>query len=219
MTRAHTNELVTEYLQRLERAAAALPRSRRAELVSEIREHIDDALLEAGAADEVAVRNVLERLGTPEDIAAAAGTAQRRSGRRELAALIALAIPFLGWFVGIVLVAASRAWTGREKAIGVGLVLLPAVLLAFGYIADGGSESPVPIEPEEQALKAAERARDAAARAREAALFEEQASSDGRFGPIELVLVLGTFLAGPLASVYLASRLRRTFEPAELASA
>lgn len=35
----------------------------------EIRGHIDDALLEAGAADEVTFRNVLERLGPPEEIA------------------------------------------------------------------------------------------------------------------------------------------------------
>ena len=72
MTTSHTNEIVAAYLRRLEQAADSLPRSRRAELVAEIREHIDDALLEAGAADEVAVRNVLERLGPPEEIAAAA---------------------------------------------------------------------------------------------------------------------------------------------------
>ena len=141
MTSVHQNALVVDYLRRLERAAAPLTRTRRAELVSEIREHIDDALLEAGAADEVAVRNVLERLGSPEDIVAAAGPAQRTSGRLELAAMIALAIPLLGWFVGIVLVAVSRAWSGREKAVAIALVLVPAVLLALGLLADGGSES------------------------------------------------------------------------------
>jgi len=65
MTTVHTNKFVEDYLRRLEQAAAPLARARRAELVAEIREHIDDALLEAGAADEVAVRNVLERLGRP----------------------------------------------------------------------------------------------------------------------------------------------------------
>ena len=93
----HTNRLVQDYLRRLEQAAAPLPRSRRAELVAEIREHIDDALLEAGAADEVAVRNVLERLGPPEEIVAAAATPTGptgRAGRLEIGALIALAVPF-----------------------------------------------------------------------------------------------------------------------------
>lgn len=63
MTTVHTNRLAADYLRRLEQAAAPLARSRQAELVAEIRAPIDDALLEAGAADEVAVRNVLERLG------------------------------------------------------------------------------------------------------------------------------------------------------------
>ena len=194
----HSNQLVADYLRQLERASASLPRARRSELLAEIREHIDDALREAGAADEVAVRNVLERLGSPEEIVAAAGPAQRHSGKLELAALIALAIPFLGWFVGIVLVAASRAWTGREKAVAIALVLVPAVLFALGVVAaGGGSESGVPIEGES----------------------EQRAGGDGGLGPIELVIVLGTFLAGPLASVYLTSRLRRVAEPAELASA
>ena len=47
MTTLHTNKLVADYLRRLEQAAAPLTRSRRAELLAEIREHIDDALLEA----------------------------------------------------------------------------------------------------------------------------------------------------------------------------
>ncbi len=143
--------------RRLERAAAQLPRSRRAELVAEIREHIDDALLEAGAADEVVVRNVLERLGPPEEIVAAAGPVQRRSGRLELAAMIALAIPFLGWFVGVVLVTASRAWTRREKAVAIGLVLLPAVVLALGFVAvsaDGSEVTQVGATPARRAATA-----------------------------------------------------------------
>lgn len=163
-------------------------------------EHIDDALIEAGAADEVAVRNVLERLGPPEEIAAAAAPAQRHSGRLELAAMIALAIPFVGWLVGIVLVGASRAWTGREKAVGIAVVLLPAILLFLGVVAaQGASGSDESLPP--------------------GTLSEEQTSSGGGLGPVELVVILGTLLAGPLAAVYLGSRLRRTSEPAGLLSA
>ena len=195
----HTNELVAAYLRRLEQAAAPLPRSRRAELVAEIREHIDDALTEAGAADEVVVRNVLERLGPPEEIVAASGPAQRHSGLLELAAMIALAIPLLGWLVGVVLVAASRAWSGREKATAFAIVFVPVLLVGVGFVAAGsesGTEVPVggPVGP-----------------------FEEESGGNGGLGPIELVVVLGTLFAGPLASVYLGSRLRRA--PGELASA
>ena len=45
---------------------------RRDELVSQIRDHLQEALRQAPAGDKAAVRNVLERLGPPEEIAAAA---------------------------------------------------------------------------------------------------------------------------------------------------
>ena len=146
------------------------------------------------------MRNVLERLGPPEEIVAAAGPVQRRSGRLELAAMIALAIPFLGWFVGVVLVTASRAWTRREKAVAIGLVLLPC-----------------------------SRARSGLCRRLRRQLGGHPGWSDGlarssgngssSLGPLELAVILGTFFAGPLSAVYLGSRLRRPEEPAGLASA
>ncbi len=66
-----TDPIVADYLRRLDAAAAGLPAGRRAELAAEVREHIDTALAEAGAADEVTVRNTLDRLGSPEEIVAA----------------------------------------------------------------------------------------------------------------------------------------------------
>ena len=63
MTTMQAERLVDDYLGRLEEAAAHLQRSRRAELIAEIREHIEAALREEDAAGEIAVRNVLERLG------------------------------------------------------------------------------------------------------------------------------------------------------------
>ena len=155
MTTAHTNELVADYLRRLEQAAAPLPRSRRAELVAEIREHIDDALLEAGAADEVAVRNVLERLGPPEEIAAAASppaTGLAAAGKLEVAALIALAVPVAGWLVGIPLMILSRAWAGRDKAIAAFLVFVPLLLGIVLAISGSENGANVPVgTPEEPA--------------------------------------------------------------------
>ncbi|HEY3871773.1 MAG TPA: DUF4190 domain-containing protein [Actinocrinis sp.] len=67
-----TDPLVDDYLRRLGSAASALPEHRRDELVSEIREHLQEALRQTPADDQAAVRNALERLGTPEEIAAAA---------------------------------------------------------------------------------------------------------------------------------------------------
>jgi hypothetical protein len=63
-----TDRLVDDYLRRLEHAAAHMQRARRAELVAEIRGHIETALRQEQAAGEAAVRNVLDRLGPPEDI-------------------------------------------------------------------------------------------------------------------------------------------------------
>jgi hypothetical protein len=65
---AHTDALVEDYLRRLHAAAARLPLDRRAELVSEIREHLQEGLRQSGTDDEVSVRNLLERLGPPEEI-------------------------------------------------------------------------------------------------------------------------------------------------------
>ncbi|MBA3243756.1 MAG: hypothetical protein H0T61_01080 [Actinobacteria bacterium] len=203
MRQKHPNKLVAEYLNRLESAAAGLGRGRRTELVAEIREHVDDGLREAGAVDEVAVRNVLERLGPPEEIAAAAGPPPTRAGRLELAAMITLALPFVGWIIGVVLVAASRAWTGREKVVGIAIALLPAVILALSFVAVGPSSGA-----------------DTPGGTAVATLPEEEVDgSSGGLGPIELVVVLGSFFAGPVAAVYLSSRLRRPPERTGLASA
>ena len=68
----HTDPLVDDYLRRLDAAASALPAHRRDELVCEIRDHLQEALRQTPAGDKAAVRNVLERLGPPEEIAAAA---------------------------------------------------------------------------------------------------------------------------------------------------
>jgi uncharacterized membrane protein len=68
----HADPLVDDYLRRLDAAASALPAHQREELVSEIRDHLREALSQTPAGDKTAVRNVLERLGSPEEIVAAA---------------------------------------------------------------------------------------------------------------------------------------------------
>ena len=65
--------LVLDYLGRLEAASGRLAVDRRVELVGEVREHIATSLAEAGRHDELTVRNILERLGPPEEIVAAEG--------------------------------------------------------------------------------------------------------------------------------------------------
>lgn len=97
MITMNTDRLVADYLHRLDAAAAELPVDQRAELVAEVRGHIDDAMQAAGRSDEVTVRNVLERLGPPEAIAReAVGAAvqahdgNRRTDGRDIAAFVVL---------------------------------------------------------------------------------------------------------------------------------
>ena len=81
------------------------------------------------------MRNVLERLGPPEEIAAAAGagTLAPERGRLETAAMVVLAVsfvlPFVGYLIGAGLVLASKAWDGQDKAIA---LLIPPLVVAVG---------------------------------------------------------------------------------------
>jgi hypothetical protein len=117
-----THPLVSDYLHRLERAAATLPRGQRSELIGQIREHLD-AGLHPGSA-EADVRNLLEDLGTPGEIVAAAGprTVRARRGVREVLTLLLLLTglpPLVGWVVGVGLLLSSPRWTPGQKLLGV----------------------------------------------------------------------------------------------------
>jgi hypothetical protein len=198
MTTMETDRLVDDYLRRLETAAAHLQRSRRAELVAEIREHIEAALHEDEAAGEAAVRNVLERLGPPEEIVEAAepppSESPARAGKLEIAALVAMVVPVFGWLFGIVLVLVSRAWSTHDKVVGVALALIPAlvpIILLMAAGGESGSQQPLPAGGETPAG------------------LEEIAGGDG-LGPLETAALVLGFFAGLPSALYLGWRLRRT---------
>lgn len=148
--------LVRDYLRRLDRAAAALPPDRRTDLLGEIGEHIAVARASGAGDDEAAVRTVLDRLGEPEEIVAAAheemparwGTPggawddgpplvpQPRGTGHELAAVLLLTVgslvPVVGWLVGAVLLWTSSLWRTREKVLGTLVVPFGPGLALFG---------------------------------------------------------------------------------------
>jgi uncharacterized membrane protein len=137
-----TRGTVDRYLHDLDQELRDLPPARRRELLEEIREHIDSALSESPQGGEADVRNVLDRLGEPSDIAEEArerfGIRRAKRGVREVLALILLPIGgflwLVGWVAGAVLLATSNVWTSREKVIGLLVVpggLLPAFLFAM----------------------------------------------------------------------------------------
>ncbi|MGH2466785.1 MAG: HAAS signaling domain-containing protein [Candidatus Limnocylindrales bacterium] len=148
--------LVQDYLGRLEAAAWPLTRDRRAELVDEVRGHIRDALSVEGQRDEATVRDVLERLGRPEEIVSTevgggvtapgprrapdrgAGGDGERIGAVEIIAVLLVSLgsfllPVIGPLVGLFFVWVSRRWTTQSKVIATVLILilaaLPVVLL------------------------------------------------------------------------------------------
>jgi hypothetical protein len=137
-----TDQIVDDYLRRLNAALKDLPRDRRRELVEEIREHIELGRTELGSESEADLRSLLDRIGDPSDIAADSterlGVRPVRVGWMEVAAVVLLPIggivlPFLGWVVGVILLWVSKAWDLRDKLIGTfvlpGGLLLPAYLL------------------------------------------------------------------------------------------
>lgn len=124
------DDLVNDYLKRLSRELNDLPRARRRELMDEIEGHIVEARADLEAESEADIRNLLARLGDPATIAAEeharSGITPRRAGPVEIFALIGLLIGGfvfgVGWFVGLVLLWISDAWSVREKLVGTLLV-------------------------------------------------------------------------------------------------
>jgi hypothetical protein len=140
-----SDALVDDYLARLDRAAGTLPDDRRADVVAGIREHIDAARESGVAHDEASLRDLLDRLGEPEEIVAAAregddplpppvvtaaAVAYRKPGiGTEVTAAVLLTagsfIPFVGWIAGVIVAWTSRRWTTGEK-------LLATLVFPFG---------------------------------------------------------------------------------------
>ena len=134
MTTSQTT-IVEAYLARLDAAAAVLPPDRRTELVEEIGQHIADALGDADARSESAVRNVLDRLGPPAEIIAAEAPLHE-STAGPAAPMPAAPVP-----------AAPKP--GRRTAwVLAGLAVLVLTVLAFLTVfAASESSAPVPASP------------------------------------------------------------------------
>jgi hypothetical protein len=155
--------LVEDYLRRLEAAAVVLTPDRREDLLASIREHLDAARTSGEAHDEASTRALLDRLGEPAELVAAAGeqdddgspgggaaapgpVAYRRPGiGLEVAAALLLTagsiVAVVGWLVGVVLVWTSRRWTLAEKLLATLVVPGgPALALWLSVLVSGQSQ-------------------------------------------------------------------------------
>jgi uncharacterized membrane protein len=156
-THTELHPLAQDYVDRLAATARVLPPDQATELVADISDHLREAL--RPDADEAEVRTVLDRLGTPRELVAAAGgtaeapAASPASGTNGLGAVEVLALvtlvgaelafalwplAVLLWVAGIVLLAVARGWSGRQKLRGfLGLatgfpLLFTTILLPIG---------------------------------------------------------------------------------------
>lgn len=147
--KAPDHALVLAYLTDVERATTALDPARRAELLVDLREHIEVSLAEADTRDDATVRGVLAQLGDPAAIAASAlaeappapDAPEPERLRTRLTILVLAASGPLMLFggplamvcavaAGVYLLSTSTRWTTRQKLKGGALTLsLPALLL------------------------------------------------------------------------------------------
>jgi hypothetical protein len=132
-----SRRLVERYLKELRAASRGLSRAERRELAAQIEEHIATALADLSAPSEADVREVLERLGEPEEIVAeqfGPRAARRGMGAQAVTAIVLLLIggflAGIGWIAGVVLLWTSQAWTVRDKIVGT--LILPGGL--FGSL-------------------------------------------------------------------------------------
>jgi len=210
--RPAADRLVDDYLRRLDSELRDLPRARRRELRQEIAEHIDEARDGLAAESEADVRNLLERLGEPAEIAAEArerlGVHPRRAGFIEVAAIVLLpvggvVIPVLGWIAGVILLWVSEAWTVRDKLIGT--LVVPGGLLVPVYLALAAGDS-----------TSCSGSFDAAGR------VISRSCSDGGSGlwhALAGIGIVALVLAPLITAVYLGRRMRRPAAPTALTSA
>jgi hypothetical protein len=110
MPESNLDQIVDEYLRRLREALAGMSSDRREQLVESIADHISEARSTLSANTEAAVRDILDRVGQPEVIAAAAlgdqplPKLQRSPTNRRVATVAVAGVLALGVILGIFLV-------------------------------------------------------------------------------------------------------------------
>lgn len=117
-----SDELVRDYLAALDRALAGL--SQREEILDDLRSHIESERAARPEPSEIEVRRLLDRLGPPETVAAAA--------RAEEPSATVQPVPRSGW--------SARRIVLTVLAVVGGLVTLMFVLLIVGAVFFVGSD-------------------------------------------------------------------------------
>jgi hypothetical protein len=92
MNSTDLDNLVEDYLSRLNAALHGIPASHREQLVAEIRQHLDESRSRLPQQSEAAIRDLLDRVGQPDEIAAEAMAGEEPRRRRRLRLLAAAVV-------------------------------------------------------------------------------------------------------------------------------
>lgn len=199
------DQLVDDYLRRLDAELRTLPKARRSEVLDEISDHIAEARAGLDASDEAAIRNLLDRVGDPAEIAAEArerfGMPAPRAGPRETIAVILLLlggfVGFVGWIVGLILLWISDVWSTRDKLIGTlvlpGGLVFPLMFFIISLVTTPVEDCSGSFDP-----------------SRGKTIYEDCTGGQSTAAAILSLVALVVFVLAPFATtIYLTRRMRR----------
>jgi hypothetical protein len=145
-TTTAADTLVTAYLAELRTAVAGLPGAD--DLVADITEHIEIARAELDSQRPGDIEAILDRLGTPAEIAAAAGAdaAIRRPGTFAYlglaACFAACLVPVAGPLAALTMISLSRGWSRGQRAFAWVMAFAPLTLLTVVFAVTDGTIKP-----------------------------------------------------------------------------
>lgn len=161
-SRVAAQRLISDYLLQVQEATARLLPDARTELLTQLGDHIRDARAGLDDGDVDGARAILDSLGTPAQIAAAAFNEPDAmpSGRTAaekrydlitvlLLSVGSLCIPIIGWLAGVYMLWNGPRWTLRDKLLGTLVWPLgpTGLLMVRVLIPIGGSVEVCTLEP------------------------------------------------------------------------
>ena len=142
------DKLVQRYLAQLEAALQGVGASRRAEILADVRAHIDEGRTGLDPDDTASVRTLLDRVGDPAAIAAEAGAPPPGSRRWDVWApwliIFGPVAGGLGWIAGVLILWTSPTWNRRDQLIAPFVPLTGLLALFFGVVAALGRSAACP---------------------------------------------------------------------------
>ena len=148
MSEERADQIISEYFDQLAKALLPMPPARRGQLLDELRAHVESARDGSPVDSEASVREVLERLGDPEEIAAEALAAPnaRRKGwtvfiPRWAALTAGAAVVVLAVAVILALVIPSSTTPSSTSASGVVAPTVSVGGFPTGIAVDSGAKT------------------------------------------------------------------------------